>query len=196
MMVPSSPVIFPCDAEHIFCETCVATQTKCPNCREERDGRQLKPLKGVALRTFNNLQLKCERGCGKWKGTVADMKQHTNTSCEKSAVKCENIGCEKYYNREDITTHQKLCENRAENCQQCNETMQYKQLTEHNTICPRAIIHCAEGGRNCKQYERRNEEQHKKQCEYQIVRCAWQQYGCQHICQRNQLEVYFMELFL
>ena len=86
MELPVDPVITPC--EHIFCKGCVTLYLErqannggaqeCPMDRQACECKQLKPLKGFALRIWSNIEVKCGNhndGCA-WTGSVGDFATH------------------------------------------------------------------------------------------------------------------------
>ena len=82
------PVLTSCG--HLFCQRCVAGQTRCPTCRDKlqcmRNQRDERRVKGLKVKCLN-----WKKGC-RWQGDLGDTAQHTDTNCPVEIVPCPR-GC-------------------------------------------------------------------------------------------------------
>ncbi|GAA5846534.1 hypothetical protein JCM9279_006729 [Rhodotorula babjevae] len=181
------PPIVSCSSDHIVCRACVGEMrqsdrpAQCPTCREVMPV-QLKVSLGFK-RAIERYGYTCEReGCD-WVGSVNDLEQHLENSCEYRKIDCD------------------LCKYR----------ILAKDRVSHDQECPELFIVCPRGGKECSgvqasggpgMFRRRQLPQHDKVCAmfkcrvgchtYTLLanrdahesECAWQRSRISHLEQK------------
>eukprot|EP01113_Clastostelium_recurvatum_P034436 TRINITY_DN4671_c0_g2_i2.p1 TRINITY_DN4671_c0_g2~~TRINITY_DN4671_c0_g2_i2.p1 ORF type:complete len:464 (+),score=55.75 TRINITY_DN4671_c0_g2_i2:35-1393(+) len=188
--VSRPPVVFPCEAEHVFCADCVRNVKECPSDRQPRGKNAPTPLKGAFLRTYNNLKLKCPNECDGWTGFIGDLDSHLSSWCRLSVAVCPHEGCGLKTTREDMDTHVRICDYRIVACPHCEDIMIQASLADHvSSICLSALVECPSGGASCPRLPRNQVNQHVAM-DHAEVPCSWADFGCTHRCPRGQLEAH------
>eukprot|EP01112_Ceratiomyxa_fruticulosa_P004189 TRINITY_DN145_c0_g1_i3.p1 TRINITY_DN145_c0_g1~~TRINITY_DN145_c0_g1_i3.p1 ORF type:complete len:406 (+),score=66.03 TRINITY_DN145_c0_g1_i3:171-1388(+) len=132
--VSQSPVLFPCSNEHVFCRDCIANVNNCPYDRESKAGKPLEPLKGLLLRSYNALVLKCTKNCS-WSGSLSDLDEHLRVSCVNSMPSCSNAGCNVKCSPTDLQLHMSICLYRAVVCPSCGVATKGYEVLQHLNSC-------------------------------------------------------------
>ena len=149
-----------------FCKACISNLSKCPfRCKYF----QKVPMSRLFKKILGNTYLKCfnyENGCNKVI-KFENLKHHLE-HCEYFKYKCNNIGCEFNGNLNEIKQHVinceyteiscsqcktnlllkdyyvhklKLCDNILEKCENCNETINIKNINSHTyDLCLENIL--------------------------------------------------------
>ena len=181
------PVLTSCG--HLFCQRCVAGQTRCPTCRDElqcmrnqRDERRVKSLK-----------VKCpnwEKGC-QWQGDLGDTTQHTGTNCQLETIHCPK-GCMKQILRGQSSQHGAICTQRDYKCPHCHFQGTFANVTtKHFTACKSFPLMCPAGCRN--RYSRKQMASHLAGCAEELVPCQYASIGCQEVIRRKQLQAHMCD---
>ena len=176
------PVLTSCG--HLFCQRCVAGQTKCPTCRDElqcmrnqRDERRVKSLK-----------VKCvnwDKGC-RWQGDLGDTAQHTDTNCPVEIVPCPR-GCKETVFKGYLDQHAKNCPQRAYKCPHCRFEGTFASVTSvHFTECEGFPLTCPAGC--CTQHSRARMGDHLAGCTEELVACTYVSVGCKEEIKRKELQ--------
>ena len=152
-------------------------------------------------REIKNLEIGCEnsaRGCA-WIGTVSTSEKHLN-ECVYTLIPCPN-SCKEEANgnfsedqtlilqRKYLKSHlQYICPNRLHQCSSCGERDKFALMTgEHTNKCPMMTIACP--SMECLQeFKRKDEEQHRNICEYTIVTCEYDSFGCSVKKMRREIQ--------
>ncbi|GAA5902435.1 hypothetical protein JCM8208_006888 [Rhodotorula glutinis] len=119
------PPVVCCSSDHLVCQSCIGEMRQsdrpavCPTCREVM-AVQLKISLGFK-RAIERYGYMCDReGCA-WVGSVMDLEQHLENSCEYRKI----------------------------NCKLCAELILAKDLIAHGHSCPEVFIVCPRGGKEC-----------------------------------------------
>ncbi|GAA5846531.1 hypothetical protein JCM9279_006728 [Rhodotorula babjevae] len=152
------PPVIACSSEHILCSGCVVLMRQggvppeCPTCREVMPAA-FKISLGFK-RAVESYSYKCEMGQCEWVGSVGDVEQHLQNSCDYRLVECST----------------------------CALKTPAKHLAAHARECPEAFIFCPRGGMACTgatavsrdgTFRRRELPEHDKVCS--MFRCS---HGC------------------
>ncbi len=142
------------------------------------------------------LEIKCTKsndGCD-WTGELREQDDHM-TVCEYELIECENNCLDLEYGkpmrimRKDLTTHLlEKCPLRFVHCEHCNKEGAYIYITRDHIIqCPEALVECDNEG--CKEMIKRCKlKDRSHDCEYELVKCKYIEYGCALITKKNKLE--------
>ena len=91
-------------------------------------------------------------------------------TCEFILTKCVNAGCEQEVERGQMEEHTRICDYRIIICPGCQEPKLQKEITEHESICPKIQLKCAYT--ECPQLIPRVDiEVHLVECEFRPLKC-------------------------
>ena len=181
------PVLTSCG--HLFCQRCVAGQTRCPTCRDKlqcfRNQRDERRVKGLKVKCPN-----WEKGC-RWQGGLGDTAQHIDTNCQMEAVPCP-IGCKKKIVRGRLQEHGETCPQRAYKCPHCQFPGTFvKVTTTHFTTCGKFPLACPAG---CCSFHSRGEMAiHLTSCAEELVSCKYAAIGCEEVVKRKDLQTHLQD---
>ena len=147
-------------------------ETVCKLCNTN----QLNPKRVQKVRnSVAELKIKCPllRDCG-WSGKLLEGEKHLK-ECGSFLITCP-LGCRNVIKRCEMNDHlTAYCLQREVNCEYCDLSITFKNLTEHLLTCPAHPIVC-----KCRRSTRRDEvEEHiDKDCELTEVECPYAKYSC------------------
>jgi hypothetical protein len=175
------PIIDPCG--HIFGRSCylefVKQNSKCPISLNSID-KDTNVMPCDPVRNFvSKLQVKCfcNSECH-WTGILDSFDQHINSECGFELSVCPNPKCDYRIIRKDFdSSHKDMCVYRMDECNNCNETIQFTKISRHLIDCFKNNIKCPQ---NCLKVLKREElTRHIAQdCEMRIVSCELKNIGC------------------
>ena len=133
-------------------------------------------------------QLNCSIKDCPWKGDRKTKKTHED-SCEYKIVPCTNSpNCEMEMKRNELEQHLTLCEYQIISCPSaCGEANIRRDIKEHlKTSCPLKEIICEYQMRGCQlSPQRRNYEQHAKECSFQPIKLK-----CEHEVNKKDVDAH------
>ncbi len=92
--------------------------------------------------------------------------------------------------RKDLQRHlEDRCPRRQYSCPHCQETGEYRDITEdHIEDCPKMIIECSNAPHCKTTFPRETKHAHLSTCQYQEVACKYSEFGCKKMPFRKDLQ--------
>jgi hypothetical protein len=188
----SNPVVDACG--HVYCKVCIMqymeTTTLCPI-----SGNQLDEKSFTMLVIVNNIlekqivQCKNRNFYCEWVGKLCELAGHLACDCRRQVVTCPHDGCVAEIFREDMPTHQKLCEFRIISCDDCSLNIAFNTTKPHQDVCPKFKVPCPQ---ECPHMiERQHVEKHINiYCMNTVIQCPYGEYGCSTFLTKKELDGY------
>ena len=191
LLILREPHIISC-CGYSFCAACIERVERagkpCPLCNEP--GFTVMANKGLRrmLREYHVYCPSRHWGC-EWAGTLGDVDKHLNLTfqpelqlkgCHFVVIVCAY--CAEGIRRDRIEIHQlQRCPKRPHTCEYCNE---YKSTFDdvihgHWPECEFFLLPCPNKCKPGSGVERRNMEQHAKECPLRVVQCELRHVGCE-----------------
>lgn len=187
-----NPVVDNCG--HVFCRTCIVQyierERKCPFSQwklEENHVTKLVLVKDILEKQFvlcKNRIFYCN-----WVGKLCELERHLNEDCTRQEVVCPHIGCTSTVFREDLKTHEGLCEYRIVDCQDCEIQIAFVEIKPHQDVCPKFKVPCPQ---ECGALVERKEISGHilEACLNTVVDCPYKDIGCSTKITKKELESY------
>ncbi|OJD37665.1 traf-type zinc finger protein [Diplodia corticola] len=188
--------------EHTFCDACLSNHiryavgqsfsypgsgARCPTCRRELNmDTEPRAVSRIITNMLDELLVKCPNkaeGCD-WQGQRCEAQDHVDFACEYRLVECPARACSHPVMAKDLD---KECLHSYVNCEYCEETVMVIALEAHHLkACPFRMDEC----RDCSsEVVRKEMEVHRSNiCPKAIINCPALDFGCDHNCQRDQMD--------
>ncbi|XP_060070058.1 TNF receptor-associated factor 2-like [Ylistrum balloti] len=168
---------------HRFCRSCInaviskGERVQCQSCISEGAGddddysilkeEQMFPDNGVR-REMANKEVRClNQGC-KWTDVFKNYDHHAS-ECEYRLIACPE--CQTMVEKANLEKHLKEnCLGRKMNCKTCNQEIAIKDESQHNKVCPKALVKCEACGKKKILREKLGFHQ-EKECASQKINC-------------------------
>eukprot|EP01063_Lacrimia_lanifica_P036807 TRINITY_DN7394_c0_g1_i1.p1 TRINITY_DN7394_c0_g1~~TRINITY_DN7394_c0_g1_i1.p1 ORF type:complete len:554 (+),score=170.15 TRINITY_DN7394_c0_g1_i1:105-1766(+) len=177
-----SPVVTPCG--HEFCQGCLnkalMRKEECPMCRRGVLLTAVPTLKvpQKTARCTKALDVYCDNkptGC-EWTGRWGDLADHLKT-CPYEVVKCRNMGCKTWFQRQHTDKHIKDCPHRPVVCEYCKKTVSFATYEAHAESCEERPVACPTGC-NTPGLTKGALPGHLDKCDLAMVPCPYAVHGC------------------
>lgn len=182
----------PCDRESLSIGTLtfnrhlhsLITKMKvwCLNHKFEDNGEVRKKRKAaeVSLKAGYDTSTGCD-----WMGSLGELEAHLANDCGLTEVKCCFDGCDESMQRRNLEIHKEECNCRLFVCPHCSASVPFKLRKIHLKTCDRVKTHCMlECGALI---EKRQREEHNKECPLISVNCPYSSLGCAATMLRRDL---------
>mmetsp|Transcript_38727 Transcript_38727/g.74374 ORF Transcript_38727/g.74374 Transcript_38727/m.74374 type:complete len:471 (-) Transcript_38727:196-1608(-) len=111
-----------------------------------------------------------------WKGKLEHLSSHED-KCPYVIVPCTN-GCSRRVRRMHMGEHMDQCPLRDVQCHVCGSSILQYRLKDHlERDCPHARVRCPNAG-CAAMVQRHSIAQHRRDCPWEVVACAFQRHGC------------------
>lgn len=134
------------------------------------------------------------KGCT-WYNEVSRYETHINTECTKQIVNCPNKECNYLSQRDQMQLHLIECEHRLINCDNCDTSLKFCNLNEHNKSCPKAKITCIQ---QCGVVITRDMllKHIEDECVKSVVECPFRFLGCNEKGYRHEMEKHMKDKWI
>ncbi|GME51149.1 TNF receptor-associated factor 2 [Neofusicoccum parvum] len=187
--------------DHTYCEECLNTHIRyaitpysqpgaaaqCPTCRRELHiGAEPLGVQRMITNMLDELAVKCpntKEGCG-WQGQRCEAQDHVDFVCDYRKVECPLRTCSQPVMAKDV---HKGCLHNLVDCEACGESVMEINLDAHLlNSCIFRMTNCSDCGA---EVVRRTMNSHRQEaCPKAIIDCPAQEFGCDHNCQREEMD--------
>lgn len=122
-----------------------------------------------------------------WQGDFAALARHENTECEFAKATCDY--CNDSITKCLMSAHVLKCKDEKIRCKECGDELKRKKMKRHlKNECLMTMTKC----RECSvPYIRIHESQHQQVCPRAIVTCRYARVGCNHTGMRQSMESHY-----
>ena len=176
---------------HLFCSSCfhqyILTSTECPIEHKVLNVLEIKAMP-VVSGILDKQIIKCknrEKGCH-WQGKLCEFQEHIDVHCLKQLVSCSNEGCSEKSMREEMNKHLTNCNYRIVKCPDCQLSLPFIQLIDHQKVCPKFKLECPQ---KCGLTIMREEitSHIQEVCENTEIPCPYSDLGCKEKMYKRDL---------